>query len=119
MKAIRLPYTTLFRSVEAAFQAIAEGHEGRQADGVPEHRRLQIQVCAQCRHQAAEAEPPGLLCFSFREFRLAGGRGMRGQVEGRAELAIERVHLETRVFRRGGEERRPRAIRFLPQLERE
>ena len=42
---------------------------------------------------------------------------MCGEVEGRAELAIERVHLETRVFRRGGEESRRQAIRLSPQLE--
>ncbi len=92
--------------VEAAFQDVSEGDEGRQTDGVPEHRRLQVEICAQRSQKAAKAEPPGLLRLSFREFRLADGRGMCGQVEGRAELAIERVHLETRVFRRGGEERR-------------
>ena len=84
---------------------------------MPEHRRLQVEICAQRSHQAAEAKPPGLLRLLFHELRLAGGRGMCGQVKGRAELAIERVHLETRVFRCGGEERRWQVIRLLPQLE--
>src|SRR5258708_22564442 len=102
---------------ESASHAAAESDQGRQTDGVPEHRRLQIQICAQCRHQAAKAKPPRLLRFSLNELRLSSGRGMCGQVEGGAKLAIERVHLETRVFRRGSEERGRQAIRLLPQLE--
>ena len=57
--------------------------------------------------------------FLFRERRLAGGRRMCSQVQGGSKLTIERVHLETRIPRHGGEKRRRQILRFLPQPQRE
>ena len=57
--------------------------------------------------------------FLFRERRLAGGRRICSQIQGCAKLAIERVHLETRVSRNGCEKRCRQAICFLPHTQRE
>src|SRR5260370_41237798 len=77
--------------------------------------RWLIMMCGKGRQQATKAQPPGLLLLLFYKCRAANGRGMGSEVECRPQLAVQRVHLETRVLHDGGEKSCRHAARFLPQ----